>query len=493
MTKCVSILIAVLFISTHGYTQTAAAPSGSGTSEDPYLISTLNNLYWISQTSASWSSGIYFKQTADIDASATSSWDSGAGWTPIGNSNITFNGSYDGQNYIIDNLYISRSGTNYQGLFGLTGSGATIQNLGLKNENLTGNYYTGGLVGWNGGTISKCYVSADIYAATYGGGLAGHNVGNIQTSYSTGSLRGGNRLGGLVGVQSGGVISNSYTSTAVTSAVSQDLYGGLVGDNSGKITNCYACGAMNVNPNQYGGLVGNNAGTVTNSFWDTETTGLSTSAGGTGKTTAEMKTQTTYTGWDFSTIWQIVGGDGANYPDLIDNTNSTLPVELTSFTASANGNNVRLNWQTATEVNNYGFEIQKSESGEQKTEAAWESIGFVNGNGNSNSVKNYSYFDETIETGKYSYRLKQIDNDGKYKYSKKIEVEVTLPDKYALYQNYPNPFNPNTTIKYTIPSSLILSDEGAKNLDVKLVVYDILGNEVVNLVNEIKQPGEYEV
>ena len=158
--------------------------------------------------------------------------------------------------------------------------------------------------------------------------------------------------------------------------------------------------------------------------------------------------------------------------------NSPLPVELTSLTATNSGANVKLNWTTATEVNNYGFEV------ERKTAATdWTKIGFVTGNGNSNSIKEYTYEDNPQGSESFQYRLKQIDLDGKFKYSDPVDVKVDLPVNFALKQNYPNPFNPTTVIKYQIP----------KATQVSLKVYDILGSEVATLVNEVKSPGNYEV
>ncbi len=172
--------------------------------------------------------------------------------------------------------------------------------------------------------------------------------------------------------------------------------------------------------------------------------------------------------------------------------NSPLPVELTSFTASTVENKVVLNWQTATEVNNYGFEVQRSVASGQLS--AWETIGFVDGNGNSNSVKEYSFVDASIplSASSISYRLKQIDNDGGFSYSDEIIVETlhvtSLPTEYTLEQNYPNPFNPSTTIKYSIPSNV-----NSETSNTKLLIFDVLGNEVATLVNGNKEPGFYEV
>ena len=147
---------------------------------------------------------------------------------------------------------------------------------------------------------------------------------------------------------------------------------------------------------------------------------------------------------------------------------TALPVELSSFCAYLQDNAVELQWQTQTEVNNYGFEIQRSQTSNVNSET-WTKIGFVEGHGSSNSPKDYLFVDNDVLNGKYNYRLKQIDSDGKFEYSKAIEVIVgLLPSSFELLQNYPNPFNPTTTIGFGI------MEKG----NVKLSVYNLLGEEI---------------
>ncbi len=156
----------------------------------------------------------------------------------------------------------------------------------------------------------------------------------------------------------------------------------------------------------------------------------------------------------------------------------SLPVEFTSFNAATNESNVSLNWATATETNNKGFEIQrKSEKGD------FAKIGFVNGAGTSSQPHTYSYVDSKLTTGKYTYRLKQVDLDGSFAYSKEVNVNVNVPLKFGLDQNYPNPFNPTTEINYTI----------AKDGLVSLTVYNSLGQEVEKLVNGVVTAGQHRV
>jgi len=156
-----------------------------------------------------------------------------------------------------------------------------------------------------------------------------------------------------------------------------------------------------------------------------------------------------------------------------------VPVELTSFTAQAEETSVELKWVTETEVDNYGFDIERLTKDARGETRNWEKICFVEGHGNSNSPKQYSFIDKNPVGGsKFLYRLKQIDTDGEFEYSDVVEVEL-IPNEFVLYQNYPNPFNPATTIKYA------LSFESK----VKIVLYNSLGEQITELVNELQSVG----
>ena|SRR5690554_605764 len=182
------------------------------------------------------------------------------------------------------------------------------------------------------------------------------------------------------------------------------------------------------------------------------------------------------------------------------NTSPPVPVELKSFSAFVENRNVKLIWSTASEINNSGFEIQRSsKDGKWKMEdgkfirqsfnkEGWEVIGFVEGKGTTTEQQFYTYIDENLPAGKYKYRLKQIDFDGTFEYSNVIEAEINQPLEFSLSQNYPNPFNPVTKIKYTIPQ-----EERPERKNVILKVYDVLGNEIATLVNEEQAPGIYEI
>ncbi|MDR3625632.1 MAG: T9SS type A sorting domain-containing protein [Ignavibacteriaceae bacterium] len=171
---------------------------------------------------------------------------------------------------------------------------------------------------------------------------------------------------------------------------------------------------------------------------------------------------------------QLCAGIGIGYSAA-----GSLPVELTSFTANQGSGNVDLYWVTATEVNNFGYEIERANA---VKEAIWEKIGFISGHGNSISPNNYSFKDNKPLSGKSQYRLKQIDQVGVFKYSNTVEVAAVIL-KYDLAQNYPNPFNPSTLITYSIPTSS----------NVIVTVFNMLGELIKTLVNENQEAGIYKV
>ncbi len=161
-----------------------------------------------------------------------------------------------------------------------------------------------------------------------------------------------------------------------------------------------------------------------------------------------------------------------------------LPVELSLFTGYSTNNQVVLKWTTQSELNNFGFEVQRSVYGGDNK---WEKIGFVNGKGNSNNAADYIFIDKDYTSSIMFYRLKQIDFNGSFTYSNEIKLGNNIPDKFSLEQNYPNPFNPSTKIEYSIPIQAKLASS------VQLKIYDILGNEISTLVSKEQKPGRYEV
>jgi hypothetical protein len=163
---------------------------------------------------------------------------------------------------------------------------------------------------------------------------------------------------------------------------------------------------------------------------------------------------------------------------IVEDGNYVLPVELASFVSNVNKNNVELNWSTATETNNQMFEIERSISNSNE----WTKVGQVQGHGTTTEAQNYKYMDTRVETGHYTYRLKQIDFNGTANYHELSgDVIVGVPTAYAISQNYPNPFNPTTKIDYELPY------DGK----VSILLYDISGREVAKLVNEVQTAGYY--
>ena len=251
--------------------------------------------------------------------------------------------------------------------------------------------------------------------------------------------------------------------------------------------------------NNYGQLGNGNTGTGSNVPVAVYTSGVLSGktitqvAAGYFHSIALASDATVYT-WGYNYYGQLGNGNtgtDSNVPVAVNQSEmGLLPVELTTFTAAstsqaeqASSATVLLSWQTATEVNNYGFEIERQILKQVQNDNAWEKIGFVEGHGNSNSPKEYCYTDANPPSGKIKYRLKQIDNDGKYAYSGEVEVSVDVPNLFVLEQNYPNPFNPETIIKYSIPTDQFVT----------LKVFDMLGREITTFVNEQKEAGNYSV
>ncbi len=185
--------------------------------------------------------------------------------------------------------------------------------------------------------------------------------------------------------------------------------------------------------------------------------------------------------------------DGWYVDDIAIMVYGNIPVELTSFTANVVDRKTELEWQTASELNNSGFEIEKavfSLKSSVDDKKNWLKLGFVDGKGTTTEIGNYSFVDDELLTQKTYYRLKQIDFDGTFSYSDEVEVDVNAPLTFSLAQNYPNPFNPVTTIRYSIPNVTLSEVEGSR---VQLKIYDVLGNDVATLVDDYKIAGTYKV
>ena len=354
--------------------------NGDGTESNPYEIKTFAELYWIGQDSSRWDK--HYIQTTDIDASNSVHLNYGKGWEPIGNAiSNAFSGSYDGQNYSIDNLAINRPTQDYVGLFGYVYNGS-IRNLRVENAQVNGKKYVGigigatytaqltnihatGEVNGNkivGGLVGYLYNKSTLSGASFAGNVVGNTgstsdynatgglvggsnyLSTISTSWSTGSVAGNYLVGGLSGQNSYGTVKNSYSRANVTA--SSSAVGGLIGwnqtdgDSEGPVNN-FSTGAVSLNSSSSsaGGLIGYHASCSncldqgSNNFWDTTVSGQSDdqapSSMSNGLTTEEAKSISSYTDWDFDTVWLKTGNLNDGYPILRGN--NALDIEDIRF------------------------------------------------------------------------------------------------------------------------------------------------------------------
>ena len=272
-----------------------------------------------------------------VDAEDTPYWNHGSGWDPIRAARgvqLFFDTTFEGNGHTIRHLFISQSSSSV-GLFGYLPSDGVIRNVGLIDVEVTGRDSVGGLVGQNDGTIRGSYATGWVEGAgrlsDFVGGLVGLNRGTITASYATARVSGNNDVGGLAGAGSG-TITASYATGRVSG---RDDVGGLVGQSSGTITASYATGRVSGSSN-VGGLVGaSSSATVTNSYWDTDTSGQASSAGGTAKTTEELQTPTGYTTGSIYADWNVdLDGNNTNDDPWHFGTSSQYPVLKVDFDQS---------------------------------------------------------------------------------------------------------------------------------------------------------------
>jgi hypothetical protein len=308
----------------------------------PYQITDVYGLQGLASPSGSLLSA-NAELVNNINAAGTSTWNSSAGFVPIGNGTTFFTGTFNGQDFTVDGLTIHTPGGSNVGLFGAIGSGAMIENVGVTNVQISGNQSVGGLVGANqgNGTITGAYSTGTVSGSSFVGGLVGYNFqGTTSNDYSTATVSGNGNVGGLVGENdAGGTIDNAFSTGTVSGSANT---GGLVGTNLGAISNAYSRGAVS-GSTDVGGLVGFNNSTISNSFWDTDTAGSTvvsgvgsdttpnTTAGVIGTTTANLEMQTyiltnapTVPTWDFVNTWTTYGD--TNTPQLIGLPAVPLPV-----------------------------------------------------------------------------------------------------------------------------------------------------------------------
>ncbi len=328
--KTVLVILLNLFIFI-SFSKAETFSGGSGTSSDPYQIATASDLALLTNSPNYWNSGIYFVQVNNIDLTAYLAYGGQGytnwgikGWFPIGNSSVKFSGNYNGNYFTITGLTINdAAGYNgADGLFGYVSASGIISNLGIViNGSVAGVSNVGGLAGENLGTISNCYSSGTVSGSgNYAGELVGNNSGTINNCYSAGNVSATGYCGGLVGIGSGN-ITNCYSMASVNGISGKYFFGGLVGEqNGGTISDCFAAGSV-AGGDSTGGLIGSEqSSTIINSYWDINTTGQTKSSGSAssyGETSANMKTQATFIGWDFATpVWYINPADNNGYPYL---------------------------------------------------------------------------------------------------------------------------------------------------------------------------------
>jgi len=521
-----------LLFSTVVFSQTATAPStGDGSSGTPYQIASLENLYWISQDDTRWDK--HYIQTASIDASGSSSWDSNQGFTPIGTAGTEgteFSGSYDGDGYTITGIYISRDASS-MGLFGYT-QGAEFKNMGLINVNVTSTLFgfacgalCGQLLGSSGdlASITDCYITGDASFATANSGSLVGVIGEyatVATSYSSVDIIGtGNEGGGLVGwVRSGTTpctIRDCYYTGDLSGSTSM---GGLIGRIESLATptieNCYFSGTVTVSVHTEGALIGKveSSGIVKNcvydsdvegvgSLWGTGTPGTVTNCSG--QSTSNMKDYTTYTalGWDFVTetdngsdnYWDAdqAGTVNNGYPILSwqSGADQSLPVTLSEFKAKYGKSGVSLSWITSTEVENLGFILYRSTHGNRSVVASFMDTDQLLGHGTTTEEHSYLYTDRKVFAGNsYEYILSDVDYSGKESIHTERAISLSIPsdkpiiaDSYSLNSTFPNPFNPSFTIPFTLST----------DMHVRATLYDVNGRQVMKVMDEDLNSGEY--
>lgn len=516
------VLFALSILFTAFSTKSYAFAGGAGTVSDPYLISTPAHLASLSGYAGLNQGTTYFRLQNNIDLNV-SPYNTGSGWTPIGSGTgaSMFNGHLDGNGFEVQNLYVNNNATQNVGLFGT--SIGTITDLGVTSASVTSTLTAtnqsgiGILVGRNRGSISNSYSTGTISSTTWMvGGLVGTNeggygYGSITESYSTATVSSQSpRTGGLVGENDRGAVVRSYATGSVSSTSNQigGLAGILLNDNgstaTASISDSYSKGSVN-GGSSVGGFVGStgsstsvtrsyvagsvtgvttpqafagSGGTVTNSYWDNQLSQpTTTSTTGTSQTTTQMKTQGTYSGWDFSTVWSIDGTNNDGYPYLQWQNYTSAPDVTTSAASSVTLNSTLLNGNVTDEgsasVSRQGF-VWGNESVADPANSSPETSGYD------------TVLDEgTLGTGAYSELISSLSENTTYYYRAFAESADGIA--YGNEQSF-------TTLRHpTVSSPTADSSINTLNLDFRLhsgmlsnslqLVFDGSQDYTLNLAN----------
>jgi len=395
----------------------------------------------------------------DIDCSETTTWNSGLGFLPIGNSSNPFTGFFNGSEHSISNLYINRSNTDYVGMFGYVGAQGSIRELGLENVGIQGRHFVGS--------------------------ISGYSAGNVDFVYSTGRVFGNTSVGGFIGL-SASRIYNSYSWVNVSG---QEILGGFIGNNTGLINFSYSKGLVS-GSSSVGGFIGNNSGLVHNSFWDRDTSQQLSSQGGTSKTTSQMKNISTYSllstpgldyPWDISLIenhtnevWGIVNGQG--YPKLWFYTFSDWKVYPSISNVSVvpipntqeNVGRIKINWtfnsngnQDPTNASNYEyFRIYRNNS-------------LLSVPNSAIANKEYIDSDNIIAGNSYSYHIeyKYINNESHRFPTNTSEYITVLSQLKPIMDSISISVNRVTDIINVIVNVTDLRTSISASIDVKSPIY----------------------
>jgi hypothetical protein len=485
-----------------------APTAGDGSNTNPYRIATLENLYWLAKNPATWR-GTYATQVADINASRTRGYGEGEGWVPIGVSvEFNFHGFYNGSGHTIDSLYINSPGSECLGLFGISDYGK-FDSLELTNEDFSGGSGVGGVIGvLLGGLVTNCS-SAGIVKGTESdiGGIVGYMMGGgASNCYSSGSVEGtASNVGGIVGrLSTGSQMSNCYSRANVFGV--NDI-GGLSGfvHPTSSIDHCYAVGVV-AGTGDVGGLAGgtipgidpNGGLNITSCFWNTETSRQDSSFGGSGKTTLQMTTPAIFSqaGWN-GTLWHMDSTYNNGYPYLSWQNPDGTPLPLLPWLS-----------MPATSIS-FGLVLLQSskEQGVLITDSGTDtlritSVTSTNQNfvpapatlkiapsGSASLSITFTPEDTSVQTGLIILSTNASNSPdtlvavGGGTSQTDVKNGSRAPVAFAINQNFPNPFNPTTLIQYDIP----------RTAQVLIRVYDLLGREVTQLVDEVQRPGSYTV